>query len=77
MSLPIKYYLTLKYTFRSNFVNIKLIRCKIKVLGPLKKDCGMLIEHAYREVNKGLCVVGRNFFLLLLNCSAWLCLGPA
>ena len=31
----------------------------------------------YREVNKGLYVVARNFFLLLLNCSAWLFLGPA
>ena len=31
----------------------------------------------YREVNKGLYVVAGNFFLLLLNCSAWLCLGPA
>ena len=31
----------------------------------------------YREVNKGLYVVARNFFLLLLNCSAWPCLGPA
>ena len=27
--------------------------------------------------NKGLYVVARNFFLLLLNCSAWPCLGPA
>ena len=25
----------------------------------------------------GLYVVARKFFLLLLNCSAWLCLGPA
>ena len=31
----------------------------------------------YREINKGLYVVARNFFLLLLNCSAWPCLGPA
>ena len=31
----------------------------------------------HREVNKGLYVVARNFFLLLLNCSAWPCLGPA
>ena len=31
----------------------------------------------YRGVNKGLYVVARNFFLLLLNCSAWPCLGPA
>ena len=30
-----------------------------------------------REVNKGLYVVAINFFLLLLNCSAWPCLGPA
>ena len=26
---------------------------------------------------KGLCVVARIFFLLMLNCYAWLCLGPA
>ena len=31
----------------------------------------------YREVNKGLYVVARNFFPLLLNCSAWPYLGPA
>ena len=31
----------------------------------------------YREVNKGLYVVARNVFLLLLNCSAWPCLVPA
>ena len=31
----------------------------------------------YREGNKGLYVVEGNFFLLLLNCSAWPCLGPA
>ena len=32
---------------------------------------------AYRGPRNGLYVVGRNFFLLLLNCSAWPCLGPA
>ena len=31
----------------------------------------------YREVNKGSSVVARNVILLLLNCSAWPCLGPA
>ena len=31
----------------------------------------------YRARNKGLYVVARNFFLLLLNCSAWPCLGVA
>ena len=31
----------------------------------------------YRGGNKGLYVVARNFFLLLLNSSAWPCLGPA
>ena len=31
----------------------------------------------YREVKNGWYVVGWNFFLLLLTCSAWLCLGPA
>ena len=35
------------------------------------------IEITYREVNKGLYMVARNFFLLLLNFSAWPCLGPA
>ena len=29
----------------------------------------------YREANKGLYVVARNFFLLLLNCSAWVLLS--
>ena len=36
-----------------------------------------LVRTMYREANKGLYVVARNFFLLLLNCSAWPCLGPA
>ena len=31
----------------------------------------------YRGPRNGLNVVGRNFILLLLNFSAWLCLGPA
>ena len=31
----------------------------------------------YRGENKGLYVVARNFLLLLLNCSAWPCQGPA
>ena len=31
----------------------------------------------YRGENKGLYVVARNVFLLLLVCSAWPCLGPA
>ena len=31
----------------------------------------------YRDRLKGLYVVGRNFFLLLLDFSAWPCLGPA
>ena len=30
----------------------------------------------YRDRLKGLYVVARNFFMLLLNCSAWPCLGP-
>ena len=34
-------------------------------------------QPVYRGENKGLHVVARNFFLLLLNLSAWLCLGPA
>ena len=31
----------------------------------------------YRDSLKGLYMVARIFFLLLPNCSAWLCLGPA
>ena len=31
----------------------------------------------YRAPKKCVYVVARNFFLLLLNCSAWTCLGPA
>jgi len=31
----------------------------------------------YRAPGKGLYVVARNFFLLLLNCSAWPCLAVA
>ena len=34
-------------------------------------------ERVYREVNKGLYVVARIFFLLLLNCFAWPCLAVA
>ena len=36
-----------------------------------------LFYRNYRGGNKGLYVVARNFFLLLLDCSAWPCLGPA
>ena len=32
-------------------------------------------QNNYRGGNKGLHVVARNFFLLLLNCSAWPCLA--
>ena len=35
------------------------------------------IKTVCREGNKGFCVVGRIFFLLLPNCSALPCLGPA
>ena len=31
----------------------------------------------YRDRLKGLKVVARSLFLLLLTCSAWPCLGPA
>ena len=40
-------------------------------------QCGNLNCLLYRARNKGLCVVARNFFLLLLNCSAWPCLAAA
>ena len=40
---------------------------KISVFTPRKRK--------YRGVNKGLYVVARNFFLLLLNCSAWVLLS--
>ena len=33
--------------------------------------------YIYRDRLKGLYVVGRSLFLLLLHCSAWPCLGPA
>ena len=36
-----------------------------------------VFRYVYIGGNKGLYVVARNFFLLLLNCSAWPCLGPA
>ena len=41
--------------------------------------CGLLREvvHMYRARNKGLYVVARNFFLLLLNSCAWPCLAVA
>ena len=35
------------------------------------------LTELYREVNKGLYVVTTNFFLLLLNCSAWVLLSLA
>ena len=35
------------------------------------------MSELYRGGNKGLYVVAWNFFLLLLDCSAWPCLGPA
>ena len=36
-----------------------------------------LTSFLYRAPGKCSYVVARSFFLLLLNCSAWLCLGPA
>ena len=45
------------------------------VLRSVSYFCAIAVK--YREVNKGLSMVARNFFLLLLNCSAWPCLGPA
>ena len=36
-----------------------------------------LLVALYRGGNKGLYVVARNFFLVLLNFSAWPCLGAA
>ena len=38
---------------------------------------GLFLISVYRAPGKCLYVVARNFFLLLLNCSAWPCLGPA
>ena len=38
---------------------------------------GTVLDSIYREVNKGVYVVAKYFFLLLLNCSTWPCLGPA
>ena len=35
------------------------------------------VKHTYRDRLKGLYVVARNFFLLLLNFSAWPCLAVA
>ena len=60
----------------------------IGILAPFKSDPGLeimvsaalpgsLAVRTYRVRNKGLQVVARNFFLLLLNYSAWPCLGPA
>ena len=39
--------------------------------------CYVRFDVFYRDRLKGLYVVARNFFLLLLNFSAWPCLGPA
>ena len=38
---------------------------------------GKVRHHKYRVEKKSWYVVARNFFLLLLNFSAWPCLGPA
>ena len=50
----------------------------------VKVDIGFRESKSYHEVrmiyrggNKGLYVVARKFFMLLLNCSAWPGLGPA
>ena len=40
-------------------------------------DGGRRKKILYRDRLKGLYMVARNFFLLLLNCSAWPCLGFA
>ena len=36
-----------------------------------------IVRPVYRGAKNGWYVVGRNLFLFFLNCSAWLCLGPA
>ena len=38
---------------------------------------GVAFSAIYRAPKKCMYVVARNFFLLLLTCSAWPCLGPA
>ena len=45
------------------------VQPKIIVFSPLANE--------YRDRLKGLYMVGRSLFLLLLTCSVWLCLGPA
>ena len=47
----------------------------VKVVFRLESMIQMSSVHRAR--NKGLYVVARNFFLLLLNCSAWPCLAVA
>ena len=41
------------------------------------RDRGVAFLFVHRAREKGLYVVARNFFLLLLNCSAWPCLAVA
>ena len=36
-----------------------------------------IVDYTYRAEKKSWYVVARNFFLLLLNFSAWPCLGAA
>ena len=56
--------------------------CKVRVANP---RCYVVhffrhqtqTRQLYRAPKKCLYVVARNFFLLLLYCSAWPCLGPA
>ena len=47
------------------------------LLRPISDIGNVNLSQRYRDRLKGLYVVARNFFMLLLNCSAWPCLAVA
>ena len=72
----------------SNVINVDLTSDAPKINATFEGIFGVLTKNdkitpelpcksQYRGENKGLYVVARILFLLLLNCSAWPCMVPA
>ena len=53
------------------------LQCQYRVTHHIDSNLSLTTKQKYRDLQKGLYVVARILFLLLPNCSAWPCLGPA
>ena len=64
------------------YPNVKMFEEKQLMSINTLRSCSLVLINfnlkvKYRDRLKGLYVVAKNVFLLLLNCSTWPCLGPA